>query len=562
MRWMKSGALVVLSAALLFFSLAQAQARRENSKPKLVVVLVVDQMRADYVEKYGHQWTRGLRRLIVQGAWFRQAAYPYWTTHTCPGHATIATGSLPATHGITSNMWWDRESARMVTCTEDAQAQAISYGSAVKEGDSPARLEVPTFSDELRAQAGGKSRVVTFSIKARSAIMLAGHRADAATWHDERTGAWLTSTAYAGAPVPFVAQYVKEHPVEADFGKSWTRALPEAAYIEGATVGERPPTGWDTKFPHLLKGGGEKPDAIFYQLWERSPFADVYLSRMAQAAVDALGLGKGRDTDFLGVSFSTLDLIGHAYGPFSQEVQDDLVRLDEAIGELLAHLDRMVGSQNYVVALSADHGVAPIPEQMSGKGFDAGRLPTAAVVDKLEKALERFLGSGKHVARMVANDLYFTPGVYQKLQANPTAMQATLDAILSVPGVGRVLRSDELGDRRAIEDPIVRAAARSFVPGRSGDLLVLEKPYWLLDSGFNLGTDHGTAYAYDTRVPLLLMGHGIRPGEYMAAATPADIAPTLAFLCGITLGRSDGRVLVEALAVPATLPAKTPPAKR
>jgi predicted AlkP superfamily pyrophosphatase or phosphodiesterase len=560
---MKSCALVALSVAVLFSSLAPAQGRRENPRPKLVVVLVVDQMRADYVEKYGHHWTRGLRRLIAQGAWFRQAAYPYWTTHTCAGHATISTGSLPATHGIMSNTWWDRESARIVTCTEDAQTQTISYGSAVKGGDSPVRLEIPTFSDELRAQAGGKSRVVTVSIKARSAIMLAGHRADAATWHDEKTGAWLTSTAYADSPVPFVAQYVKEHPVEADFGKSWTRALPEPAYaFEGTTLGEKPPAGWDTKFPHVLKGAGEKPDAAFYQLWEKSPFADVYLGRMTQTAVDALGLGKGRDTDFLGVSFSTLDLIGHAYGPFSQEVQDELVRLDETIGELLGHLDRVVGFQNYVVALSADHGVAPIPEQMSGKGFNAGRLPTAAVVDKVEKALERFLGSGKHVARMVTNDLYFAPGVYQKLQANPTAMQAALDAALSVPGVGRVLRSDELGDRRAIEDPIVRAAARSYFPGRSGDLFVLEKPYWLLDIGFSLGTDHGTAYAYDTRVPLLLMGRGIRPGEYLTAATPADIAPTLAFLCGVTLARSDGRVLAEALAVPAPLPPQTPSPKR
>ncbi len=568
MRWVKNGAVTALATALLFSSLALAQGRRESPRPKLVVVLVVDQMRADYVEKYAHQWTRGLRRLISQGAWFRQAAYPYWGTHTCVGHATVSTGSLPATHGIMGNTWWDRESAKVVTCTEDPQAKTVSYGAAVQGGDSAARLEVPTFADELRVQAGGRSRVVTFSLKARSAIMLAGHRADAATWYDEKTGAWLTSTAYASALVSFVAQYVRAHPVEADFGKSWTPVLPEPAYVfEGTTLGEKPPTGWDTTFPHVLKGRGEKPDATFYQLWEKSPFADAYLARMAQAAVDALGLGKGRDPDFLAVSFSTLDLIGHAYGPFSQEIQDELVRLDGTIGGLLAHLDRVVGSGNYVVALTADHGVAPIPEQLSAKGFDAGRLPTADVIDKVEKVLEQLLGPGKHVARMVTNDLYFAPGVYQKLVANPAAVQAVMDAIFSVPGVARVLRSDELSDRRTTEDPLLRAAARSYAPGRSGDLLVLEKPYWLLggaarDLGANLGTDHGTAYAYDTRVPLLLMGRWIRPGEYLSATTPADIAPTLAFLCGVTLARSDGRVLAEALAVPAAPAARTPSATR
>jgi predicted AlkP superfamily pyrophosphatase or phosphodiesterase len=568
MRCVGNCATSALAAALLVSSSALTQGQRENARPKLVVVLVVDQMRADYVDKFGHQWTHGLRRLVDHGAWFRQAAYPYWGTHTCVGHATISTGSVPATHGIPSNTWWDRGAGKVVTCTEDPQAQVISYGAAVAGGESAARLDVPTFPDELRAQGGGKSLVVTFSLKARAAIMLAGHRADVVTWHDEKTGAWLTSTAYASAPVSFVAQYVKTHPVENDFRKPWTLSRPEATYLrEASTTGERPPPGWTTAFPHVLKGNSEEPDEIFYQLWEKSPFADAYLARMAESAVETLQLGKGPGTDFLGVSFSTLDLIGHAYGPSSLEIQDELARLDGTIGRFLAYLDGAVGPLNYVVAFTADHGVAPIPEQAAARGFDAGRLPTAEVMEKAQGALEKSLGRGKYVVGMVDNNIYLAPGVNAKLAANRAAIEGLTAAILGVPGVGRVLASDELAERRASDDALLLAAARGHVPGRSGDILVLEKPYWLLggaarDPSATLGTDHGTAYGYDTHVPLIFLGRGVRPGEYLAAATPADIAPTLAFLCGITLARSDGRVLTEALAIPAAPPPKAEPARR
>lgn len=552
MRRVKNIAMWLVCAQLLFPGLIPAQSEKEHPGPKLVVVLVVDQLRADYLEKYREHWTGGLRWLLEKGAWFRQAAYPYASTRTCVGHATISTGSFPATHGIIANIWWDRESGKMVTCTEDAQAQAVSYGPAVKGGESAARLVVPTLSDELRAQTGAPVRVVTFSLKARAAIMLAGHRADAVTWHDEATGAWVTSSAYASAPVAFVQQYVRAHPVEADFGKSWTRALPASAYLfEDAAAGERPPAGWTSTFPHVLRGSADKPDAAFYGLWEKSPFADAYLAQMAASAVDALGLGRGRGTDYLGVSFSTLDLVGHNFGPFSHEVQDVLARLDVAIGGLLDHLDRTVGPGNYVVALSADHGVAPIPEQMTAMGLDAGLVVASDLTAGVQKVLEATLGPGPHVTPAVGNDLYFAPGVYARLA--PAPMGAAVGAALAAPGVARVFRSDELRGGEPTDDPILHASRLSYYAGRSGDLIVVQKPYWLFgvsahDLGFGLSTDHGSPYDYDTRVPVILMGAGIRPGEYQTAATPADIAPTLAFLCAITLGRSDGRVLVEALA--------------
>lgn len=554
-----------LCAALLVSAASPAQARQQPRRPKLVVLLVVDQMRADYVDKFSQQWTGGLHRLLEHGAWFRQATYPYWSTRTCVGHATISTGSFPATHGIIGNTWWDRETGKQVACTEDSKVGSISYGAPGEAGNSAARLLARSFADELGAQSSAPVRVASFSLKSRSAIMLAGHRGAAVTWFGEKIPAWMTSTSFATAPVPFIAEYVKRHPVEADFGRVWERALPEKAYLYADEAsGERPPRGWTPKFPHVLKGRGEKPDETFYVLWATSPFADAYLGGMAQAAVDALHLGSGSGTDFLAVSFSSLDLVGHQFGPFSHEVQDMLVRLDATLGALLDHLDRAVGPNNYVVALSADHGVAPIPEQMPPGEQDAGRISISEVVGRVQKALEPLLGSGQHVARLVGNDFYFAPSVSAKLLANPGAMQAAIEAILSVPGVARVFRGDELLERTATDDPLRRAASLNSFAGRSGDLIVLQKPYWLMewapkDMAAGVGTDHGTAYAYDTRVPVLLMGFGIRPGEYLTAVTPADIAPTLAFLCGVTLARVDGRVLTEALAIPPAAPAKTMP---
>jgi len=547
----------------------QAEQKSTNHAPKLVVVIVVDQMRGDYLERYGHQWTQGLRRLMDQGAWFRQAAYPYMNTITCAGHSTISTGSYPATHGIILNAWWDRESAKQVSCTEDPRAQTISYGAPAKGGHSSFRLEVPTLADELRAQSGGKTRVVTMAIKARAAIMLAGHRSDSSTWYEAGSGAWVTTSALTAAPVPFVENFMKSHPMDRDAGKTWDRLLPSDHYLfEDAGPGERPSEGWSDVFPHPLGGQPGKANPQFSRLWGESPFADAFLGELAAAAVDALKLGNGPGTDYLGMSFDALDSVGHAFGPQSHEVQDTLVRLDATLGSLLSFLDRAVGPKNYVLALSADHGVAPIPERMGREGIDAGRVGTVEVVDRVEKAIEPFLGSGKHVARMTYPDLYFMPGVYAKLQADPAAMRTVMEAISGVPGVWRIFRSEELPDAKNNGDAVKRAAALSFYPGRSGDLVIVPKPYWFFVSdarstAAGSATTHGTSHGYDQSVPLILMGNGIRSGDYLGTASPADIAPTLALLCGITMSHTDGRVLSEALQLPRASEEKAvrPPAR-
>lgn len=516
--------------------------------PRLVVILVVDQMRADYIDRYGDTWTGGLRRLMNQGAWFKRAAYPYAATVTCVGHSTIATGSLPPTHGIVGNSWYDRASGQTVACAADPDTHLVRYGEGPDAaGSSARRLLVPNLADEMRLQMSRAPRVVTFSLKNYTASMMAGRRPDAATWFDSDKGQWVTSTAFAQAPVPWLARVIAERKVDAAAGDTWQRLLPPARYRnEDDGKGEQGVEQWTASFPHPLAGKEGKADASFYEAWAGSPFSDAYLAQLGMAAVDELKLGQGPGTDYLGISFSALDMVGHDFGPRSHEVQDVLARLDRSLGQLFAHLDRRVPG-GYVLALTADHGVAPIPEQTAALGVPAGRVPGADLVARIEKTLEGLLGAGKHVARTVGNEVIFAPGVLDKLRANPIAVRALKNAVREVPGVAAAYLGDELESLPAnADDRLARAAAAGYYPGRSGDLIVFLKPYWLFGSG-TTGTSHGSPYGYDQRVPLFLIGQGIKAGRLESAAGPMDIAPTLAHLVGVTLSSADGRVLTEAL---------------
>jgi predicted AlkP superfamily pyrophosphatase or phosphodiesterase len=541
--------------------LASAQARHAASpslakpaaRPKLIVLLVVDQMRADYVDRFRNQWSGGLKRLVEEGAWYRAAAYPYAATETCVGHSTISTGAFPATHGMIANAWFDRESQKVVTCTADSKAKNVAYaGATAKGGDSAARMAVPSFAEELKFQSGGASRIVSFSLKARAAITMAGHRADAVAWLD--SGAWTTSNVYG--TMPFIEDFVKAHPVKEDVGKTWALSLPRSAYLfEEKTPGGVGPAGWQQEFPHALRGknGDAEADEEFFEEWTTSPFADTYLTRLGEASVDALGLGKSGTTDFLAISYSSVDYVGHAYGPRSWEIQDILIRLDKDLSELFAFLDKKVGAGNYAVALGADHGVVPIPEDMQKTGVDAGVLHVSELQERIERALEPFNYPKPAIARNLGSDIYFAIGVYEKLRNDAAATLAVKNAVLSQPGVAAAYFADEVAERPATENPVRRAFAASYQSGRSGDLFIAPRPYWLMDGtpagqARRYGTGHGTPYQYDQRVPILLMGWGIRHGEYFREVTPADIAPTLAALTGVTLAPRDGHILFEAVA--------------
>lgn len=515
-----------------------------DTTPKLVVLVAVDQMRADYIDRFQANWTSGLHRLVQNGAVFTQAAYPYLTTVTCAGHATLSTGAYPHVHGIFSNTWFDRSRNAVVACTDDPSVTNVTYGGPDSAHNGPAALKVPALADQIRG-AGG--HVVTLALKARSAIMLAGHGSDATTWVTESLDSWETSTQFAQEPVPQVKAYVSAHPMSADLGKVWTRLLPESKYKDpDAGFKEDPVKGWTATFPHRLAAGNAsgKADATYYEQWQHSPFADDYVARMAASLIKSAQLGKHDKTDFLGVSFSSPDLVGHAFGPDSQEIQDMYAHLDRSIGVLLDALDRNVGAGSYVLALSADHGVTSIPEQITQAGHDAGRIKVAALLEAGNVAARATLGNGKYLSRVVTNEVYFEPGMYDKVKASPATLAAVVAAVAAQPGVRRVFTSDQLTAPATSADPELRAAILSYVPGRSGDIVISPKAGWMVSGS---GTTHGSANPDDQRVPVVLFGAGIKPGRYATPASPADIAPTLATLAGVKLPDAEGTVLTPGL---------------
>ena len=538
-------ALTLLDGGLRAQAPAPAPAQPRTNALKLVVFVSVDQMRADYIDKFRHQWTKGLKRLVSEGAWFREADYPYFNTVTCAGHASMSTGSVPSVHGMILNTWWDRATQKIVSCTDDETKTLISYGGPAHGiGHSAERLLTTTIADEMRLQLRVPPRVVSISLKARSAINLGGHRPDAVIWLDDETAEWVTSTAFQKAPSPFFAEYIAAHPVRGEIGRTWDRALPRDQYLyEESAIGRQRSALATKGFPHIVKGNGNQLDGSFSDAWESSPYSDAYLAALATHAIDSLKLGRGPGIDFLGISFSALDKVGHDFGPQSHEVQDVLIRLDREVGALLDKLDKEVGVGNYTVALTADHGVAPIPEQLKAQGFDAGRISLTALSRAIDEVLEKTIGPGTRRARAINTDIYFTEGVYQQLVEKPAAMEAVLDVVRRTPGVWRVYRKEALLTSND-PNPLVRAAIMGYFEGRSGDLVMLPRSYWITSP--NTAT-HGTGHRYDTRVPVLLFGRGITRGEYLQPAAPIDLAPTLALLAGITLPDARGRVLREAL---------------
>jgi predicted AlkP superfamily pyrophosphatase or phosphodiesterase len=523
---------------------ATAAAQTRPDPPRLVVIVVVDQFRADYPQMYGQQWQHGLRRLFDRGAVFRKAAYPYAGSLTCAGHSTIGTGALPAVHGMIGNSWYDRATRRTVLCSNDPQANPVAFGGGRGvEHHGPISLMAPTFADELRRQARRPPTIVSMALKPRSAIGLGGHGGPGTiiVW-EEDNGTWSTSDRFTNTPWPAVDRFVTDHPLAKAYGQTWTKLLPESAYLYADDApGENSPIPWGRTFPHVLESPAGKPDNLFVNAWERSPWSDEYVADMAIDLIDTLKLGSQPGTDMLAVSFSTLDGVGHEYGPRSHEVQDVLARLDVTIGRLLAAIERAVGN-NYVLAMSADHGVATIPEQV--EGAKAGRLANNAIRQAAEAAIVKVLDAGPHVATLVESHLSLTPGTYDRLRAKPGALDSVKQAIAAVPGVGLVYSADELTSRTPTDDPMLRAWRLSYYAGRAGDFVISPQPNFLARAS---GTTHGTPYEYDVRVPVLLFGARIRPGQYDQAASPVDIVPTLASFTGVALPQTNGRVLSEAI---------------
>ena len=531
-------------AAGLAWPPAAAQPARPS--PTLLVLVVVDQMRADYLTRFDARFTGGFRRLIDEARIFEQTFYPYLNTVTCAGHATLGTGAWPKTHGVILNEWYRRELSRVRSCTADADTTPVQYvGVAEKEGHSAKELRVPTLAERLRAR-WPQSRAVTLAVKPRSAVMMAGKGATAVTW----VGAdgWQTSTAYADRLVPEVVHALGPEPFLRERALVWERLHAPGSY-EGADdgVGERPPTGWTSLFPHPLLSPDHPKELI--ELWQTSPYADEQVAIMAASLIESYQLGRRGVVDFLGVSFPATDKVGHDFGPDSHELQDTLLRLDRTLDTFLKALDTLVGRDRYALALSADHGVALVPEAQRARGEDAGRLPTAMVATAVNEALTTAgLGPGPHVARVEYTEIYLTEAARARVTAETIA--PALAAVRALRGIRDVVWTPALASLDA-NDPDVRAIRAGFVPERSGDLTMVPARQWIVVPGRNpaggSATTHGTSNSYDQHVPLLFYGGPFLPGRTSEAATPADAAPTLAATVGLAFDGVEGRALPGAV---------------
>jgi predicted AlkP superfamily pyrophosphatase or phosphodiesterase len=517
------GTLVALPAA----QPAQTPAARDL---RLVLLIAVDQFRYDYLTRFRGDYTDGLKRLLTEGAVFTDASLEHYPTVTAVGHATMLTGATPSVSGIIGNDWFDRTTRASVTSVSDPTVSQL--GGSGTSGASPRRLLVSTVGDEIkmssRAPKGAPNapRVIGMSLKDRSAILPGGHSADASYWWDTKSGNFVTSTYYVKELPPWVKAFNDQKTPDTFAGRAWTLIAKPAAPVK-----QLPP---------------DRTAALYDGIYA-SPFGNELLESFADAALTAEQLGQRGVTDLLSVSFSSNDSVGHSLGPDSPEVRDIAIKTDRAIGRLLSRVDRLVGLQHVLVALTADHGVAPVPEVARQMGLNAGRMTSNELFGPIQQALEAKYGPGKWVASTAGSSPYLDYDLIAKVKADPAEVRQTAAAAaMAVPHVARVYTRDQLQRGEVSNDRVGQRVLRGFNPQRSGDLEILLEPYWMRQA---TGTTHGTPYNYDSHIPLILMGSRIKPGEYSDHVALNDLAPTLATMIAVeTPGGSQGRVLTEMLA--------------
>src|SRR5438093_871570 len=493
-----------------------AVAASPSLRPKLVLALTIAQFRYDYLTRFRSEYTAGLRRLLDRGAVFTRARYQHFPTVTAIGHSTYLSGALPALSGIIGNDWYDRTSGRTVTSVSDP-AEKIVGGTG--EGASPRRMLVSTVGDELKIATASRSKVIGLSLKDRSAVLPAGHMADLALWYDAQTGRFVTSTFYAAALPDWVARFDDERKADAYLGQTWKGGL-------------------------LAKEAGP----AYYGAVYGSPFGNDLLEALAERAVEAERLGQRGETDLLALSFSSNDAVGHEKGPDSPEVHDISVRTDQALGRLFSYLDARIGMRNVLAVLTADHGVAPLPETDATRRMPGGRLGPGAVRDAVQAALVQRFGEGQWIVSTSDHSLYLDRKLVAAKKLDVDAVQdAAKAAAEGLPHVLRAYTLHELLAGAVAGDPVGGPVARSVQSQRTADVQVLLEPYWMFGAR---GTTHGSVYGYDTHVPVIFMGPGIRPGTYRHEITVNDVAPTLAEILGVeTPSGAAGRVLDEVLAL-------------
>lgn len=530
-------ALLAIGSVPLLSPTLKAQAEYPR-RPKLVLVVIIDQFRFDYLMRFRPQFAeRGFNLLLNGGASFVDCRYDYASTVTGSGHASLLTGAYANIHGIIGNDWYDRSLHRQVNCVGDPDAKVVGAGNTEERGAgaSPRNLIGSTLGDELRAADNFQSKVISISLKDRGAILPGGHTANAAYWYDGRTGHFVTSTYYMPSLPSWAAQFNDQVPAKAYCGKSW-QALPGTPGAAGLTLKEALPANEPCPGPKFLS-------------WvQRTPFMNEIELNFAREAIKDEHLGQGSATDLLAVSLSINDYIGHEFGPYSPQVSDTTLRTDRYLADFFADLDRVVGLDNIWIALSADHGVAPNPRFIREHNLGMGSRSDAAILPAVEHALSKAFGEDHWTESAHGFYIYLNLATLEKHHVDRSkAEAAAAEAALTVPGIEAAFTRTQFLTGSLPDSPLARKAAHSFNPQRSGDVFLVVDPY-AVRSDSDISTSHGSPWSYDAQVPLILWGSAFKPGRYTTPCQPIDFAATLAVALGLTQpSGSQGRPLTEAL---------------
>ena len=514
-------------------------------EPKLVLAIVVDQLMSDYLERFApHFSTNGFRLLMERGAMMTFGRYNYVPTVTGPGHASFLSGAGPSVHGIMGNSWFDKTTRKDVGCVADSSVQGVGTTNSVGKS-SPHRLIGATMADQMRLHFG--SKVISASLKDRGSILPAGKKPTGAYWYDSHTGRFITSTYYMKSLPYWVEEFnARELPASYE-GRIWERYLPEEFYRNSDLgVGEGKLSGeTNSLFNHVVAVSTNGFDTF-----APTPFGDEYTLEFGLAAIDAENLGKGNHPDLLCLSFSSLDGCGHTFGPYSQEVQDMVVRLDRQLERLFNHLDRTIGMDKVTVVLTADHGVAPTPEYAKAMGMNGNRDGAQFMTELMTRLGDAF-GAGKYFLTGSATygNLYLNYQTLYEKQLSPAVVMAFIrDYSLSTGLFQACYTREQLLEGR-VWGWIGECVLNGFNAERSGDIVLVNKPFSLPGTSKS-GTAHGSPYAYDTRVPILFHGQGFKPGRYADEFYVTDIAATLAAALRIleppgSIGKPCVRILAE-----------------
>jgi predicted AlkP superfamily pyrophosphatase or phosphodiesterase len=522
-----AGVLCILSACAAH---AAEMPKTAPHKPKLILAIAIDQFRYDYTTRFRERYTSGLATMLSHGAVFVDAHQDHFPTVTATGHATFLTGSVPATSGIIGNEWYDRSLDKTITSVEDTATTLVGVGGN-KEGSSPHNLIVSTLGDEIKIADRGTSKVIGISMKDRAAILPSGRMADAAYWFDGETGDVVSSTWYQQKLPGWVEQFNAGKPALKALGAEWY------------------PIGKDASSVKPFMKLAQAPSKAYFSKWEETPYANDMLEEFAEQAMLNEQLGHHAGTDVLTISFSANDHLGHAVGPDAPEVEDMSVRTDRVLGKLLDAAAKQAGGlDNLLVVLTADHGVAPVPEVNVERKMPGGRYDKNEYLGTIQAALVKKFGDGKWLMGTQESGFYFNNALIEQKKLKHSAVEdEAAAAAIELPFVARTYTRTQLLRHEAAQSQIDEYVARAFYPQRGPDVIVIMKPYYL--SGKS-GTSHGSPYDYDSHVPLIFYGSKVRPGVYSKQVGISDVAPTLAAILQVQAPSGNVGHVLDQVAAP------------